>query len=66
MIKELLGYVPILILLIPAALVVGYVIISLLVFIYEETICNIRNAKRFFKETLWDFEWKWKQWRRRR
>jgi hypothetical protein len=65
MIKELLGYIPLFIILIPAALVVGYFIISLLVFIYEETICNIRNAKRFLKETWWDFEWKWKQWRRR-
>jgi hypothetical protein len=65
MIKELLGYLPLIVLAIPAVFLFGYFIISFLVFIYEETICNIRNVKRFLKETWWDFEWKWKQWRRR-
>jgi hypothetical protein len=40
------------------AVLIFWVVISAIIYIYEEMIHNIRNLKREIKQTWWDLEWK--------
>lgn len=37
-----------------------YFLVSLIVYIFQELNHGIRNAKRDFKQSMWDLEWAWK------
>lgn len=41
-------------------LLIAYVVISALVFIFQELNHSIKNIKRVVKHALWDLEWKLK------
>lgn len=41
-------------------LLIAYVVISALVFIFQELNHSIKNVKRLVKQALWDLEWKLK------
>ena len=37
-----------------------YVVISIGVYLYQECVYSMRNAKRKIRQAAWDFEWMWK------
>ena len=41
-----------------------YVIIRGVIYIYEEICADIKKAKRYIRQGIWDLEWKWKLWKR--
>lgn len=43
----------------------SYVAVCGLIYIIEEINSEIKNAKRYIRDTIWEFEWKWKMLKRR-